>query len=121
MEKGRSFFIGIFLMYSIQFLYIAGQVIIRLQPLNELGDLFVVYSFFNLVESLTFLLLLLSTGAELNALDHNLKQSFININKDCGRMQIYGDNKKIFRLNKDCKIPKVFILNEVETLDGTIW
>ena len=63
MVKGKSFFMGIFLVYSIQFGYIALQVIIRLKPLMDLGDLFVVYSFLNLAESFTFFIILLSIGA----------------------------------------------------------
>ena len=67
--KGKFFFIGVFLVYSIQFGYISIQVILRLKLILSLGDLFVIYALFNFFEIFGLLVTILTLGAKINALD----------------------------------------------------
>lgn len=67
--KGKFFFIGVFLVYSIQFGYISIQVVLRLKLILSLGDLFVIYALFNFFEIFGLLVTILTLGAKINALD----------------------------------------------------
>ena len=82
--------------------------------MGDLGELFVVYAFFNTTEIFVLLIIMLTMGAEINDLDTYLKAALMRINKDVGRMQIYSANEKIFKLDEgDDKIPQIYIIDEV--------
>ena len=55
-------------------------------PIGDLGELFVVYAFFNSTEIFVYLIIMLTMGAEINDLDTHLKIALMRINKDVGRM-----------------------------------
>ena len=83
-------------------------------PIGDLGELFVVYAFFNTTEIFVYLVIMLTMGAEINDLDTHLKIALMRISKDVGRMQIYSANEKIFKLHRgDDKIPEIFIIDEI--------
>lgn len=84
--KGQSFFAGIVIVYALQFCYIAFKVLLLQVPLGDLGELFVVYAFFNVSEIFVFLTMMLTYGAQINDLDHHLKTALMRVNKDVGRM-----------------------------------
>ena len=118
--KGQTFLAGIVVMNALQFGYIALQVLLFQVPIGDLGELFVVYIVFNTTEIFVYLLWMLSYGAEINDLDTYLKAALIRINKDVGRMQVYAINRKMFKLDRgDGKVPKIYILDEIQSDDGS--
>lgn len=83
-------------------------------PIGDIGELFVVYAFFNTTEIFVYLVIMLTMGAEINDLDTHLKTALMRINKDVGRMQIYSANEKIFKLDKgDDNVPEIYIIDEI--------
>jgi hypothetical protein len=83
--------------------------------MGDLGELFLVYTFFNTTEIFVFLVIMLTIGAEINDLDTFLKTALMRVNKDVGRMQIYSANEKIFKLNRgDDLVPKIYLIDEIQ-------
>ena len=76
----------------------------------EMGDLFVLISIISTVEIYTFFILMLTNGAKINDLDNKIKENFIRIYKDVGRMEAYDANGKIYS-----SAGKIFILNEISS------
>ena len=68
-RRGLVFIPVIFMVYMCQFLFIYLQVVLRGQELASQGELFVIYSFFNVIYVMIKLNELLYYGSETNRLD----------------------------------------------------
>jgi hypothetical protein len=86
MLKGQTFFVVLVSLYAIQYCFVLVEVMIYGRTLEEMGILFVIYTFYNIAEMFIFFFTLLSIGASINDLDNDLKKALYRINKDVGRI-----------------------------------
>ena len=108
-KKILMFFVIIFAINAVMFGYISILVIVWLQPLKDLGELFVIYAFFNLFENFFYLIIMLELGSSLNKLDHIYKKNLIRINRELSELRCPDNSKSMYKDEKG----KVYILKEV--------
>lgn len=61
-EKGEFFVTAIFVVYFIQYLWIGLEVIVRLKTIEEVGELYFIYSIYNMADILYYSVLMMKAG-----------------------------------------------------------
>lgn len=86
LEKGEFFVTAVFFIYFVQFLWIALEVIVRLKTIEEVGELYFIYSMYNMMDILYYSLQMMKAGIQINKLDLILKASFMRLSKESSRI-----------------------------------
>ena len=111
--KGEYFLTAMLVVYSIPYALVFFQVTIRFQKLQDLGEIFVIYTFWNIFEFIYSIVIMMQKGSKTNAFDEHIKKLMIKLNKDSARMQIYGNNGQVYKLKSHKgQGPQVFILKK---------
>lgn len=69
----------------------------RLKTIEEVGELYFIYSVYNMADILYFSVLMMKAGLEINKLDLILKASFMRLSKESSRIQMLSSNDMIYR------------------------
>lgn len=109
--RGNIYVTVMFVVNSLQFLYICFQVIAKQEGLKDQGLIFCFYSFLNIIVIMTVLIQIIYYGYLSNQIDFEFQRCFMNMEEQINDLQLFNVMTQIYQ-NKNQPTDIKFIYSE---------